>query len=276
MAKKRKPEGPKCENIRAWIAKQTTSPPEKLGRHLNELRRLLKSSARGSIEWYHDVGRCVAPFFPENTRHYGASVAELLADKLQPGRERKDKRLTNLLYEARDLANTYRYKREIRSLAKRKLANGKPLTVNHIKRLVSVDDDEQREALLSDCLEGSWSVRRLHREVQNRIGHKRSAGGRKARDRVKERDEDREPGPKPAVAVREVKHYAKRWMANHKIWFVGRKAALKRVPKNEYSEALKKDLKETTTELRKMQEALDGDLACLEELEEKMIAALGD
>ena len=253
-------------NIHNWIEGQPARQRAKLARLVKELNLLFDSPAHSSVQWCHNVGRCVSQLFPREERHYGASVAELLADELEPGRARADKRLTNLFYQARDLADKYPDKRYVKSLARKTLANGKPLTLNHLKSLVSVDDDEQRDKLLAECLADSWSIRRLRWEIQKLVGRKRSRGGRTAKPKET---------PTAAIALHDIHVISNQWLDNYEAWFAGKRAPLPNVGKKEQTRKLLDDLEIAEKDLRKLKKATIDGLKTLRELKKITKQAVG-
>jgi hypothetical protein len=118
--------------------------------------------------------------------------------------------------------------------------------------------------LLDACLTASWSVTRLRAELQNQFGKKRSRGGRKAQ---------RRETPSPVVALQEVQLAARHWMADHKVWFVGRKSALGRVSKKLQTKELQEELEQAADALDEMQEAVDAGIECLELLAKEIEAS---
>jgi len=253
-------------NIQGWIKMQPAKSRAKLTKLVKELKLLFRSPNQSSVLWCYDVGRCVSKLFPRKKRHYGASVAELLADELSPGRDREDKRLTNLFYQARDLADKYRDKRYVKSLARKTLANGKSLTLNHLKSLVSIDDEKQRDELLAECLADSWSVRQLRWEIQKLVGRKRSRGGRTAKPRK---------APTAAMALHDIHVMTNQWLDNYEVWFAGKKAALSKVPKREQTGRLLENLEIAEEDLRRLKKATIDGLKTLRELKKTTKQAVG-
>ena len=205
--KKRSRKKPAFKDINAWIKSQPVTKRHELRTLLSEMKKLLKRPERDDFAWWHGVGTRALEFFPKGDRQYGTSVVELLADYFQPGRKRADKTTTNLLYRARQLADTFSLQ-EVRALGKKRTASGDPLTLYHVTSLLAVGDDDERNDMLKECLEGDWSVARLCREIQNRHGRKRSAGG------LSPVPPD---NPSPGVALRDLAILSRRWMTNYQV-----------------------------------------------------------
>ena len=126
-----------------------------------------------------------------------------------------------------------------------------------VRGLVAVEDKGQRKKLLDRCLAESWSTQRLRAAVQNHFGKKKSRGGRTPKPREV---------PSPVVALQDIQLHARQWMANHKVWFAGRKSALGHVAKRQQTEELHEELGAAVDALNEMQEAVEDGLACLEKL----------
>jgi hypothetical protein len=254
--KKRTRKEPAFADIDAWIKTQSETRKHKLRRLLKELKQLVKRPEREDFVWWHRVGIRALEFFPKIDRHYGVSVVELLADYVQPGRERTDKTVTNSLYRARQLADTFTLQ-EIRSLGKKRTASGKPLGLNHVTSLLAVEDKDERSDLLKKCLEGNWGLTRLRQEIQSRAGRKRTGGGMSPTPLE---------NPSPGVALRDISVMARRWMAYHHVWFVGAKPALKRIPVKERDEAMLEELDRAAHGLEELRDAVDQGMERIEDL----------
>ena len=76
-------------------------------RVLGQIRQLLKKPRRDDWLWWDKLGQKMGRFLPRVDREYGSSVVRLLAEDLDPGRERRDKGLINDLYFARRVAVTF-------------------------------------------------------------------------------------------------------------------------------------------------------------------------
>ena len=266
MAKKRKTADPKYADIRAWIAAQPAKERAKLKKALTELRKWYnRTEDEGVLRWY-EIGDRVSAFFPKSDkRTYGDGVADLLADFLNPGRSRDDKQLTNQMWEYRKIASCLT-RAQAKAWTKKRNKKGKPLTLFHVSCLLSIEGAKERNAVLKQCLAESWSVRKVRTQVQNLIGCKRSRGGRTP---------DPKKIPSPAVALHDIQLNTKQWLANHEVWFAGKKAALKRVPKRAYTEELYEELSGAADALIEMQEAVDAGLECLRKLAVRVQDALG-
>ena len=254
--KKRTRKRPTFDDIDAWIKSQPVTERRKLRRLLKELKKLVKQPQRDDLAWWHDVGTLALEFFPKGDRQYGVGVVELLADYLKPGRERRDKTTTILLYRARQLADTFT-SREVRALGKKRTAGGDLLKLRHVTSLLAVDDRDERNALLAKCLAKNWSVARLRRKIQNRHGRKRSAGG------LSPVPPD---NPSPGVALRDISILSRRWMTNCHVWFVGRKPALKKIPVKDRDEAMLKELRQAEDGLIEVAGAVKQGLVQIEKL----------
>ncbi len=202
------------KDIGAWVNAQPKSGQARLKIALSELRRLFKSPQHDDLCWWHRVGKRMLVLQPKEDRRYGSSVVELIADHVEQGREREDKRTPNRLYRTRDFAEKYSW-REAQKLD-RERRNGL-LAPLHVTALVSLDDKGLRDELLERCLEERWSGQRLRREIQNVVGRKRSSGGLSPIPPA-----DASPG----VALRDTSILARRWMTNYEAWFVGKRAPL--------------------------------------------------
>ena len=234
MAKGKGSAARRYESINDWLKAQPRQDRRRLRSSLTRLKRLYQNRPEhDDLMWRHRVGSQVKEFFPEGESRYGDNVIELLADHLQPGREEKDKRVRNFLYEVRDFARAYHYEAAER-LANARNANDDPLSIHHVKALVSVEDIEQRLSLFDKCLDQCWSVRRLRQEIQNAKGGKRGGGGRKPQRRERQ---------SAGVAVRNISTMSRQWMDYHRVWFVGASAALGRVKRKDCDEAILKHAK---------------------------------
>ena len=98
------------------------------------------------------------------------------------------------------------------------------------------------------------------------IGRKRSGGGRTPKPKKI---------PTPAIALHDIQLSTKQWLANHEVWFAGKKAALKRVSKKAHTEELREELSGAADALIEMQEAVDDGLVCLERLAGEVEDTLG-
>jgi len=258
MAKKKPTrKKPAFNDITAWIDTQPTTKQRKLRRLLDELKRLLRQPKRDDLMWLYRVGTRVLDFFPTGDRQYGTGVVELLADYFQPGRERTDKTTTILLYRARQLADTFTL-RDVRALGKKQTASGDPLTLYHVTSLLAVEDKAERDDMLKECLEGDWSVARLCREIQNRRGRKKSAGG------LSPVPPD---NPSPGVALRDISILSRRWMTNHEVWFIGKRAPLSEEERKLCDESMLKEVGGAIQGLVKVRGAVKEQLQRLKQLE---------
>ena len=260
MAKSKQRSDRPDNGIRSWLSRQPTAQRPALKAALISLRQAYRQKETTSIPWWHEVGGQVATFFPEDGRQYGSELAELLACELGAVVETDVKRVSNDLWKARKIARTITCK-QAAAWSKKRNAKGRPLSAYHVHSLVGVEDAQQRDALLDQCLTESWSVTRLHAEVQKLSGKKRSRGGRPARKREI---------PPPVVALQEIQLAAKHWKANHAVWFKAKKAALKKVAKDLQTDELYEELSRAADELIEMQQAVDEGLACIERLAQAM------
>jgi len=229
MAKKKSPPARKYKDIAAWIKDQPQTERTRLRAALTELRKLFKGPQQDDLCWWHRVGKRMLALQPKEDRRYGSNVMELLANYLQPDREWQDKRVPNLLYRTRDFADKYSW-REAQALDKAR--REKRLTSLHIVALVSLEDKGLREKLLKQCLAENWSGQRLRREIQNKVGRKRSSGGLSPTP-----PENSSPG----VALRDISILSRRWMTNYEVWFVGKRAPLGSDEIKACNEAMLKD-----------------------------------
>ncbi len=255
--KKRTRKKPAFKDINAWIKSRPVTERRELRKLLSEIKKLLKRPERDDFAWWHGVGTRVLDFFPKGDRQYGTGVVELLADYFQPGREQADKTTTNLLYRARQLADTFTL-REVRELAKKQTASGDPLTRCHVTSLLAVEDKAERNDMLRKCLKGDWSVACLCREIQNRRGRKKSAGG------LSPVPPD---NPSPGVALRDISILSRRWMTNHEVWFIGKRAPLSEEERKLCDESMLKEVGGAIQGLVKVRGAVKEQLQRLKQLE---------
>jgi len=238
MAKKGSTTGDST-GIRAWIQAQPKTQRAALRTALSDLRKLFKSPQHDDLCWWHQVGERVLALQPKGQRRYGDNVVELLADYLDPGRQWEDKRIPNLLYRTRAFAEKYAW-REAQELDRQRRAGH--LTTLHIVALLSLEDKGLRKTFLKRCLKESWSGLRLRREIQNKVGRKRSSGGLSPTP---------PENPSPRIALRDLSILARRWMTNYEVWFVGQRAPLSR---EELKACDAATLKEVKTAIQRMDE----------------------
>ena len=93
-------------SIEQWIEASPGAAPGRR-RVLGQIRQLLKKPRRDDWLWWDKLGQKMGRFLPRVDREYGSSVVRLLAEDLDPGRERRDKGLINDLYFARRVAVTF-------------------------------------------------------------------------------------------------------------------------------------------------------------------------
>lgn len=199
-------------------------------------------------------------FFPDGQRQYGSSVMELLAKELGAVDDNEIRSVSNTLWQARTIAKTLGSATAAKTWAKKRNGKDQPLSAYHVFAVANVEASEQPE-LLEKCLNESWSVRQLRREVQNRFGTKRSRGGRKAAARKV---------PSPKIALQDIQRQAAQWLADHGAWFTGPRAALRNVSKREQTVELQKELVPAWNALVEMQVAVETGLGRLRELEENI------
>lgn len=160
-----------------------------------------------------------------------SNVIKLLAKDLQPDEDQGGTGLVSRLYFARDLASKLNLA-EVKALAATRNAAGKPLSVYHMERLLSVDDPSDRQALLEQCIARNWSVRDLTTAVQNYRGVKKRAG------LSPQGLETMGPG----VALRDIYLRSREWSEHHKVWFGCKKGTLRRIPRKAHSQELLDEL----------------------------------
>ena len=96
--------------------------------------------------------------------------------------------------------------------------------------------------------------------MQNLYGKEKSRGGRTPKPREV---------PSPVVALQDIQLHARQWMANHKVWFVGRKSALGHVGKRHQTEDFYEELGKSVNDTQEMQETMVGELKQLRDLGRK-------
>ena len=242
MAKKGSTTGDST-GIRAWIKAQPKTERTRLKAALSDLRKLFKSPQHDDLLWWHRVGERVLALQPKGERRYGDNVVELLADYLDPGRAWEDKRIPNLLYRTRAFAEKYSWP-EAQALDRQRRAGR--LTPLHITALVSLEDKGLRKRFLKRCLKENWSGQRLRREIQNRVGRKRSAGGLSPTP---------PENPSPGVALRDISILARRWMTNYEVWFVGKRGPLSSGELKACDEATLKEVRMAVNRMDEVQHA---------------------
>jgi len=163
-----------CSSIHKWIENRP-GEAEECRKRLQRLHALLAKPRRDDLCWWYKVGVEVQQILPKADRSYGSRVIRLLAKDLQPHEGQGGTGLVSRLYFARDLAAKYNLD-EVRELAAKRNAAGNPLSVYHFERLLSLDDPEDRQAMLAQCVARNWSVRHLATVVQNRRGYKWRSG----------------------------------------------------------------------------------------------------
>ena len=212
---------------------------------LTRLRRLYRNRPEhGDFTWWHDVGSLVAELIPKG-KHYGENAIELVVQYLEPDRKPTDVP-RYFLYKTRDLAAKFS-REEASELTEARLKNGKPLTENHVKALLSIKKLSQRKRLQKKCLEHSWSIRRLRDEIHYAEGRKRGGAGRK---------------PKPlkrqfaGVALPNISVMAGNWLRNHAVWFKGASRPFRTVRKKDCDQAILDDAVSAIEKLEEMHEAI--------------------
>ena len=229
------------DTIDDWLKAQPRQERRGLRDSLTKLQRLYRNKPKGDFTWWHDVGALVAELAPKGGR-YGKNVMELLAQRLEP--DRKPAAPLYFLCKARDFAAKFNPE-EASDLTEARLANGKPLSENHVKALLSVEDDTQRQRFLDKCLKGSWSVRYLRERIQDAKGRKRSGPGRPL---VPKRQS-------AGVAISNIILMSRNWLRNHEVWFEEPGCFSGRIRKRD-REAILEDAQSAVTNLKKMQEAI--------------------
>ncbi|PHS02275.1 MAG: hypothetical protein COA78_21565 [Blastopirellula sp.] len=247
--------GHKPADIRNWITNQPSKQRTQLRSALRGLRKAFKEKSSTDLLWWHEVGTYVNEFFPTGKRQYGTNMTELLASELTKDGPKAITRISNDLWQARKIARNLT-KQEAKNWTKKQKT--KSLSANHFYILVSVEDKDQRNKLHEQCLQDGWSIVRLRAEVQNLFGHKRSRGGRKPQPREI---------PLPMVALQEIQIQARRWMANHEVWFAGKKASFHDVSQIIQSAEMHQNLRETIGALSKMNRAVGDSLDTLMQIQ---------
>jgi hypothetical protein len=253
-----------CASVQDWLKRQPNEDRPALRRSVTRLKKLYIRQQHDDFVWWYDVGALVADLCPKEDRHYGENVINLLAQHLEPDQKPEGPR--NFLYEARDFAVTCTA-REARAFARARKANGDPLSKFHITALVSVKKKDQRKRFFDECLDQSWSVRRLRQAIQNAKGRKSSGGGR----------EPQPPEPQSAgVAVRNISLMSRDWILNHKVWFKGASRPFRTVRKKDCDQAILNDARLAIKGLKEVHEATGNGLkqlrAFVKELEKKLSA----
>ena len=262
MAKKK---SPKYADIHEWIAEQPPRRQAKLTRSLDELHDWYEHKEDGVLRWY-EIGARISEFFPKDGgRDYGGNLIGLLADSLDPDRTLGRNAFRNQLWEFRKIANGLS-RAKARAWAEKRNRKEEPLTLFHVSKLLSIEDRATRKEFLDRCLAQNWSISKVRSEVQNLSGGKRSRGRRKPKPK---------DVPRPAVALQDIQLKADQWLANHEVWFAGRKAALKRVPKREHTDHFYEELNQAAHALIAMQEAVGAGLAGLKKLAGEVEMSLG-
>jgi hypothetical protein len=265
MAKIQAPVVGAYRNLAAWIKAQPVRDRPRLQKLVAQLRRLLAGQRKDDLKWWHRMGTCVQGIFPKDERLYGSGAIDLLADALQPGRKRSDKRLTNKLCFARRFAATFDQDELARLVAARS-AKGKPVRQFDVISLALVPSGEDRERLLARCLAEDWSGRRLRSEIHNFLGRKHHLGGR---------------SPKPpeamtaGVALRDIFLRSREWVEHHNAWFGGKRPALRRIRRSAQDEELYAELGRAAEEMSKVRDAIDEALERLESLAREMEKSIG-
>jgi hypothetical protein len=151
---------------------------------LARLRRLLDTDpSRGGLgrhakRWTlparHDVGRLIREIVEEATaggkRRYDAKVFPRLR-----GEFGLDQALAHKLVR---FAETFSRERAV-ELSQTQLANGAEFSWSHVRRLLEVRDDHQREGLIEQTVRHGWTSERLAQEIQSARGGKKNKGGRR-------------------------------------------------------------------------------------------------
>lgn len=216
MAKREKPP---YRTFDEWHAQLPKKEQETLKPYRDKLLRLYGKQSTTDIGWWHAMGVCLDRLLPGCRNRDGASFIELIADKLEPGRNRETKRLTVMLYRCRSFATKYGAA-EVRDL-KAKIAAGQ-ITTDHVTYLLSVNksNSKTRDSLLSDAVENRWSANQLRRAIQDDRQALSKCGGRRPEPRTT---------TNPAIAARDIIVQARRWSACHTEYF-GRRGLLTKPP----------------------------------------------
>lgn len=265
MAKKHISSTQSKPGIKAWITSQPAKLRTDLRTALSSIRKAFDPRLQRELLWWHRVGSNVAKFFPDGQRQHGSSVMELFAKELGAVGDNEIRSVSNTLWQARTIAKTLGSATAAKTWAKKRNGKDRPLSAYHVFAVANVEASEQPE-LLEKCLNESWSVRQLRQEVQNRFGKKRSRGGRKAAPRKV---------PSPKVALQDIQRQTRQWLADHKAWFAGPKAALRNVSKREQTMELQTELIHAWNALVDMQVAVETGIDRLRELEVSIEDELG-
>jgi hypothetical protein len=127
---------------------------------LAQLQKLVDEK-RSDLDWHHAVGRLLEELLPD--RGYRKRKMEKLVKRLG-GKNKKVSAAA--LYTAREFTRKYTA-RELRTL--------RGLTFAHVRRLIVIEDDGQRERYRQQCQKHGWSCRHLQAKIYERFG-KRSEG----------------------------------------------------------------------------------------------------
>jgi hypothetical protein len=124
------------------------------------LKKLHDLPGQPDLLWYHRVGEQVVALHPSESRDYGQSRIEAIADALREKASYGDK-----LWKARNCFEKYD-RDEVQYLNEPDPDSGYALTWSHMVHLLSLDDPD-RLAFEEDCLNAEWSTRALKRAIDD-------------------------------------------------------------------------------------------------------------
>jgi hypothetical protein len=227
------------ETIDDWLKARPRQDRRRLQGSLTRLRKLYGNRPEPEdFTWWHHVGSQVAELIPKSDRHYGENVIELLAQHLEPDREDFEAPCY-FLRKTRNFADKFT-RDEALELTEADLREG------HIKAVLSVEDKTQRQRLLDECLEKSWSVQYLRQKIHDIAGRRRSGAGRKP---------TRPKRQSAGVALRNILVMSRQWLRNHEVWF-GKPGCFSGRIKRRDRETILEDAESAIEELEEMQEAI--------------------
>jgi hypothetical protein len=151
---------------------------------LARLRRLLdkdpsqgglgRSARRWTLPARHDVGRLIREVVDEatagGTLRYDAKVFPRLQEALGLNQSLARKLVR--------FAQTFSRERAV-GLSQTRLVNGAEFSWSHVRRLLEVRDDRQRDQLIERTIRNGWTSERLAKEIQSARGGKKNKGGRR-------------------------------------------------------------------------------------------------
>lgn len=135
------------------------------------LKQLHDQPGKRDLLWYHQVGQQVDALHPSESREYGESRIQEIADALGEKASYGDK-----LWKARNFFEKYT-RDEAKALNRPDPDSGYVLTWSHMVHLLSLDDFD-RLWFEEDCLNAEWSTRELRQAIADDRGRKGKGGRR--------------------------------------------------------------------------------------------------